>query len=96
MAKDGFFLDSKKLHIILSMLAILLTILGSLIYPFVWKSQVDRDLDEAKKEIKVLKDNKVRDHELLIEIKLNLRHYLQSQGYNYIENDNIEQVKRDN
>lgn len=88
MMQNGYVFSMKKLHLIVTLLAVLLTLMVSVAYPFVWKSQVDVKLATVQDEVSKLKSSNQSNRELLIEIKFNLKHFMQRQGIEYIENTN--------
>lgn len=61
------------------------TILSEIIYGFVWKNNTDVVIGNHEIRISDLEKKDVSDHELLMEIQINLKQYLETHGYKYTE-----------
>ncbi|HZW38311.1 MAG TPA: hypothetical protein VFF33_03335 [Ignavibacteriaceae bacterium] len=75
----------KKIHIILVIAVLIGGFLSQVIYGFVWKSKTDDEISLLKEKIRRIEMMNSQDHESIIEIKLNLKNFIISQGLKYVE-----------
>lgn len=75
----------KRVHILLGITALVIGLLTQVIYGFVWKSNTDNEIALLKEKIKRIEALNTEDHESIIEIKLNLKNLIISQGLRYVE-----------
>lgn len=78
-------INLKKIHVFLTIVAILIGLLTPVILGFVNIGENSKEIVKHDKRIEVLENNNKEDSNILLELRYNLRNFMNSQDQDYIE-----------
>ena len=83
---DGMIqINFKKIHLIVATIVLLVTLFTPFVTGFITISKNTEDIGRHDNRIMVLEKDKINNHDILLELKFNLRNHMIASGEEYID-----------